>query len=95
MRVGGSSEELAVGPPIEVEQKGWALLPDGIVFTERSGKALDVYEFSKKRTRFIASLGGSFLDGRENGVSVSLDAQWVLYSQLDRWGSNIMVAEAP
>ena len=94
-----SAEELVIGPPNHVQQKGWTLIPDGIVFTERAGggqsSTLRAYQFSSKRTRLIVPLAEGFEGNREYGVSVSADAQWVLYSQLDRSGSNIMVADIP
>jgi hypothetical protein len=34
-----------------------------------------------------------FRDSRDMKVSVSPDLRWVLYSQLDRSGSNVMMAE--
>jgi eukaryotic-like serine/threonine-protein kinase len=92
-----SAEELVIGPSNHVQQKGWTLIPDGIVFTERPEKgqpgAIREYQFSNKRTRLIVPMTEGFGDGREYGVSVSPDLKWVLYSQLDRSGSNIMVAE--
>jgi Tol biopolymer transport system component len=92
-----SAEELVIGPPNHVRQKGWTLLPDGIVFTEPPEKgqpgALRVYRFSNKRTRLILPMMEGFVDGREYGVSVSPDLKYVLYSELDRSGSNVMVAE--
>jgi serine/threonine protein kinase len=94
-----SAEELVIAPLNHVQQKGWALMPDGIVFTERAERgqpgALRAYEFSTKRTRWIVPLLEGFVDGREYGISVSPDSRWVLYSQLDRSGSNVMVAEIP
>jgi Tol biopolymer transport system component len=94
----GVSEELVIGSPNHVEQKGWTLIPDGIVFTEppENGHpgALRFYQFSSKRTRQILPSMEGFPDGREYGVSVSPDMKWVLYSQLDRSGSNVMVAES-
>ena len=35
----------------------------------------------------------SFADTRDYSVSLSPDSKWILYSQLDRSGSNVMVAE--
>ncbi len=94
-----SPEELVIGPPNHVQQKGWTLIPDGIIFTERAGggksSALRAYQFSSKRTRLIVPLPEGFEGNREYGISVSSDAQWVLYSQLDRSGSNVMVADIP
>ena len=94
-----SPEALVIGPPNHVQQKGWTLIPDGIIFTERAGggqsSTLRAYQFSTTRTRLIAPLVEGFEGNREYGVSVSADAEWVLYSQLDRSGSNIMVADIP
>jgi len=93
-----SQEELVIGPSNNVQQKGWTLIPDGVVFTERVGKgqpgALHAYQISSKRTRLILPLMEGFEDGRDYGVSVSPDSRWILYSQLDRSGSNVIVAES-
>ena len=90
-------EELVIGPPENVQQNGWTLADDEIVFIERPGKArpgaLKAYGISSKRTRLILPILEGFSDGRDYSVSVSQDSKWVLYSQLDRSGSNVMVAE--
>ncbi len=92
-----SREELVLGPSNNVQQRGWTLTPDELVFTERAGKgqpgALRAYQFLSKRIRLLLPLMEGFEDGRDYGVSVSPDSKWILYSQLDRSGSNIMVAE--
>jgi hypothetical protein len=47
-----------------------------------------------RRTRPILELTELLPDTRGNmGISVSLDSRWVLYSQLDRSGSNVIVAD--
>ena len=51
------------------------------------------YRISTKETRLIVPLMEGFRDSRDISVSVSPDSRWVLYSQLDRSGSNVMVAE--
>jgi eukaryotic-like serine/threonine-protein kinase len=93
-----SREELIIGPPNEVQQNGWTLTRDAIFFIQPAGKGhpaeLCAYELSRKRTRLISPLMEGFLDSRDYGVSVSPDSKWILYSQLDRSGSNVMVAES-
>jgi hypothetical protein len=44
--------------------------------------------------RSIVSLDEVFVDRNDIGLSVSPDGKWVLYSQLDRSGSNVMLAES-
>jgi len=41
----------------------------------------------------IQSLNELFIDRSDIGLSISPDLKWILYSQLDRSGSNVMVAE--
>jgi Tol biopolymer transport system component len=92
------SEELVIGPPNYVQQKGWALMSHGIVFMDAPGNGhsvtLRVYDFSGKQIRTIVPMIEGFRGSRDFGVSVSPDSRWVLYPQLDRSGGNIMLAES-
>jgi Tol biopolymer transport system component len=94
---GGSSEELVIGPPFNVQQTGWTLAADEIIFTDGSGKgesgSLRAYRISSRVTRVILPTLRSFADSRDYSASLSPDSKWILYSQLDRSGSNVMVAE--
>jgi Tol biopolymer transport system component len=92
-----SPEELVIGPPSNVEKRGWALTRDEIIAIEPGVNghpgALRAYQISSKRTRLISPSIEGFVDTHDYSVSVSSDSRWILYSQLDRSGGNVMVAE--
>jgi hypothetical protein len=46
-----------------------------------------------KAARSILSLNQLFADRSDIGLSISPDEKWILYSELDRSGSNIILAE--
>ncbi len=95
---GGFREELMIGPPFYVQETGWALAADEIVFTDGAGAgqpgSLRSYQISTGRTRLILPFLPSFVETRDCNVTVSPDSKWILYSQLDRSGSNVMLAES-
>lgn len=99
-RLPGSSpaagEELVVGPPYRPQPEGWAVTPDEIVFIDLARNnepaTIRAYNLSTKRVRPILTLTEVFSDRADIGASVSPDLRWVLYSQLDRSGSNVIVA---
>jgi hypothetical protein len=81
-----------------VKTDDWTLTPDEIVFldaaTSTHPAAIRAYRIVTGRTRSILELTELLPDTRGNmGISVSPDSRWVLYSQLDRSGSNVMVAD--
>lgn len=90
-------EELIVGSPYKPETEGWTVSPNEIVFVDRARNgqpaAIRAYNLATKKARSILNLTELFPDRSDIGVSVSPDSGWVLYSQLDRSGSNVMVAE--
>ncbi len=90
-------ETLVIGPPYKVQSEGWTITPTEIVFIDRATStqraAIRAYNIATKQIRWILALTELFPDRSDIGVSVSPDSQWVLYSQLDRSGSNIMVAD--
>jgi Tol biopolymer transport system component len=91
-------ETLVIGPPYQVKTEGWTVTPDEIVFFDRAAgtraAAIRAYKIATKRTRSILTLTELFPDNRGDiGISVSPDSRWVLYSQLDRSGSNVIVAD--
>jgi serine/threonine protein kinase len=91
------SEELMIGPPFHVQQTGWTLAPDEIVFADGGarGQAASVrgYRISTQDTRVILPSLRSLADSRDYSISLSPDSKWILYAQPDRSGSNVMVAE--
>jgi len=91
-------EAEVIGPPYKVKTDDWTITADEIVFldsaTSTRSAAIRAYRIATGRTRSILELTELLPDTRGNmGISVSPDSRWVLYSQLDRSGSNIMVAD--
>jgi serine/threonine protein kinase len=90
-----SAEELIIGAPYHPQC--WTLAGDEIVFIDGSlntqPAAIRAYNIVKRRMRVILSLRPLFFEKNDTRVSVSPDLQWVLYSQVDELGSNIMLAE--
>jgi hypothetical protein len=91
------AEELVIGPPYSPQREGWTVTPDQIVFvdlaTSSAPAAIRGYSISTKRMRLILLLMEVFSDRGDIGASVSADSRWVLYAQLDRSGSNVIVGE--
>jgi len=94
---GGSDEELILGPPFYVQQTGWTFAGDEVIFANGAIKgqagSLRAYRVSTGGARPIVPFLRSFGDNRNFSVSASPDSKWILYSQLDRSGSNVMVAD--
>ena len=91
-------EAEVIGPPYKVKTDDWTLTADEIVFldpgTSTQPAAIRAHRIVTRRTRSILELTELLPDTRGNmGISVSPDSRWVLYSQLDRSGSNVMVAD--
>jgi eukaryotic-like serine/threonine-protein kinase len=90
-------EELVIGPPYRPQLEGWAVTRDEIVFIDLARNnepaSIRAYNLSTKQVRSILTLTEVFSDRADIGASVSPDQRWVLYSQLDRSGSNVIVAE--
>jgi eukaryotic-like serine/threonine-protein kinase len=92
-----AADELVIGPPYRPQVEGWVVTPDEIIFIDlaRSSQpaAIRAYNVSTKHMRSILTLTEVFSDRGDIGAAVSPDLRWVLYSQLDRSGSNVIVAE--
>ena len=55
--------------------------------------AIRAYNLATKKVRSILPLTELFPNSDDTGISVSPDSRWILYFQLDRSGSNIIVAD--
>jgi Tol biopolymer transport system component len=92
-----AGEELLIGQGYEVEQESWTVTSEEIFFVDRApntrSNTIRTYHFATKQTRPILTLADLPTDKSMGGLSVSPDSRWLLYSQLDRSGSNVMVAE--
>jgi Tol biopolymer transport system component len=86
-------EDLVIQPSYEPEPAGWTLTSNEIFFVDRASE-IRAYEIGTKKVRSILKMPDIFPDRSDIGLSVSPDSQWVLYSQVDRSGSNVMVAES-
>jgi Tol biopolymer transport system component len=91
-------EAEVIGPPYKVKNDDWTLTADEVVFldadTSTHRAAIRSYRIVTGRTRSILELTELLPNTRGNmGISVSPDSRWVLYSQLDRSGSNVMLAD--
>ena len=98
---GGSpfpEEEIVIGSPFQVQPEGgWTLAGGEIFFINHSVQAqstnIYAYRIATRKIRMVLTLPYIFVDRNDISLSVSPDAHWILYSQLDRAASNIMVAD--
>jgi eukaryotic-like serine/threonine-protein kinase len=92
-----SEPELVLGPPNRVQPGGWALARNEIIFIDRATRGhppvIRGFNPKTKAARSILSLNQLFADRSDIGLSISPDEKWILYSELDRSGSNIILAE--
>ena len=93
----GIVEELVFDPQHKLVSREWAVARDEIVFIERSGNSrsgvLRAFNVPTKKIRTVFTFAEFGMEARETALAVSPDSRWILYSQLDRSGSNIMVAD--
>ena len=92
-----AGEELVIGQGYEVEHESWTVTSEEIFFVDRGpnrrSHTIRTYHIATKQTRPILALADQPNDKAIGGLSISPDLRWLLYSQLDRSGSNVMVAE--
>jgi len=84
---GAMPEPAAEMPNVQYEHQ-WALESDGIYFVPQSAPhALSFYDFSTHKTREILKTDRDI----NEGISISHDRRYILYSQLDENNSDIML----
>jgi dipeptidyl aminopeptidase/acylaminoacyl peptidase len=92
-----AGEELLIGQGYKVEQESWTVTSEDIFFVDRAPNrrsgTIRAYHIATKQTRPILALADLPTDKSMGALSISPDLRWLLYSQLDRSGSNVMVAE--
>ncbi len=90
-------ESLVLGRPYRVQQEGWAVSAEEIIFIDRPAlgrpAAIRAFNLLTGKVRSILEIPEVFLDRADIRVSVSADGKSVLYAQLDRSGSNIILAD--
>jgi Tol biopolymer transport system component/predicted Ser/Thr protein kinase len=89
------------GQENQVLEKGrqsiWALARDGICFFDWKDAlhpVMQFYSFSDRRSRTLHEFPqGTNFDVAETAISVSSDERWILFTQIDRAGSNLVLVE--
>ena len=74
----------------------WTLTPSELLFFSVNGALCDIrgYGLRTGKLRNVANgLQFQVPFQTPNGLEVSADGRWLLFSQLDRFGSNIIVAD--
>ena len=75
----------------------WALTSQGICFFDLSGSAgpaVNFYNFTTgKVTRLREFSKDTRIDTADDSLTISPDGRWILYTQLDQSGSNLMLVE--
>jgi hypothetical protein len=75
----------------------WALTGQGICFFDVSGStgaALKFYNFATGKVTLIRELSkDAQVDTLSTALTVSPDGRWILYTQYDQSGSNLMLVE--
>jgi hypothetical protein len=68
----------------------WTVVPKGIYFAPMEApKSVEYFDFASKHVRRIRKFEKNF----GNGLSVSPDGRWLLYTQVDKANSDIMLVE--
>jgi Tol biopolymer transport system component/DNA-binding winged helix-turn-helix (wHTH) protein len=87
-----ANESIVEGMPSMWSTDVWTVAEGGIYFApEDSPRSIRYFDFNTKQIRKIFDVEKDFdLDG---GLSVSPDGHWILYSQVDGQGGDIMLVE--
>jgi dipeptidyl aminopeptidase/acylaminoacyl peptidase len=91
--VQGGDENLVFG---QVRQGSWAVVDEGICFLNAKtaeGPTVQLYNPATQEVTRIASLDEKALITDTPDFAVSADGRWILYRQVDRHGSDIMLVE--
>jgi Tol biopolymer transport system component len=86
------------GQVLEKAAEGnWGVARDGICFFDWKDAVHPVMQFYSFRDRRSTTLyefpRGTLLDRGKTAISVSPDERWILYTQIDQGGSNLMLVE--
>jgi Tol biopolymer transport system component/DNA-binding winged helix-turn-helix (wHTH) protein len=85
-----NSEPLAKGLPRVSQWILWTIAAGGIYFVPAdTPRSLCYFDFTTKQVREVFKVEKDF----DNGLSVSPDGHWLLYSQVDEQNSDIMVVD--
>ena len=92
-----TEEEIVKGETRRIPPEGpWAVAGDEVFFLghfpEKQSTVIYAHNTITQKTRLILTLPPVFAHRYDTSLSVSADGRWILYSQLDRSGSNVMIA---
>ena len=93
--VNGGEESLVLDQPKEGYWGYWAVVDRGIYFIDPETKphaTIKLFSFATRRVMQIAAIEKKPYPGIP-GLAVSPDGRWILYTQLDQSGSDIMLVE--
>ncbi len=86
-----------IGLSNKAQSEGWALTENELIFLGRPDgarpAAIRAYNLTTGKIRPILDLTEVFLDRGDISLTISNDGKSILYAQLDRSGSNVIMAE--
>ena len=74
----------------------WALREDGICFVNRKATprpAIEFFNFANRRVNRLTTIASEPKVERPPGFTVSPDGQWVLYTHLDQFDTEVMLLD--
>jgi hypothetical protein len=81
----------------KAHQSIWAVARDGICFFDWKDAVHPIVQFYNFRDRRSTTVyefpRGTLLDAGNSAISVSPDEHWILYTQIDQAGSNLVLVE--
>jgi len=84
------------GEEVKVLDRGmessWGLTTQGIVFMDKLARpqaSIELYGFDSTLSKRILLPAGLRFDQGDTTFSVAPDGAWIVYAQLDSWGSDI------
>jgi len=87
---GTGSESPVAGMPAITSERLWAVVHDGIYFVpDAAPRTVAYFDFATSRVRDVLKIQKYFSDG----LSVSPDGRYILFSQVDEQNSDIMLVE--
>jgi Tol biopolymer transport system component len=84
------TESVLRGMPVGFDHAQWTVVPGGIYFVSADApKSVRYFDFATKQVRQIFDAEKEFSDG----LSVSPDGRWILYTQVDEANTDIMLVD--
>jgi Tol biopolymer transport system component len=71
----------------------WRFWEGNIVYFDRAGESINMLNLETSETRQLASVDGGTSSFRSMSLTVSPDGQWIVYTHIDRAGSDLMIVD--